>query len=76
MGKDHTIFAVIDGLVHFQKSSVRRKISVLPVPEVAEDAPPPADSRRTRRLAAYPPRGAMLAAAVAAEEAAGMVSAR
>ncbi|WP_163532438.1 50S ribosomal protein L27 [Helicobacter suis] len=31
MGKDHTLFALVDGIVHFQhKDKYRKKVSVLP----------------------------------------------
>lgn len=80
MGKDHTIFAVIDGMVNFQKTTVRRKISVVPfaVVEAAEGAAaaaagPAVETRRTRRLAKYEPRGAAAERALLAmQEAAGL----
>jgi hypothetical protein len=55
MGKDHTIFAVENGMVKFDRSSVRARIMVVPVPEVEEGAVV-ADTRRTRKYAKFPPR--------------------
>lgn len=36
IGRDFTIFALVDGVVEFVKSS--RKINILPIPEVADAA--------------------------------------
>jgi large subunit ribosomal protein L27 len=36
MGKDHTIFALVDGQVSFHKTRERTTVSVVPVPEAAE----------------------------------------
>ena len=36
MGRDHTLFALIDGHVLFRKSAGRTTVSVAPVPEPAE----------------------------------------
>jgi hypothetical protein len=59
MGKDHTIFAVEDGLVKFEKSAARARISVVqPLDEAQEDAPK-ADTRRTRKFAKFPPRAVL-----------------
>jgi len=60
MGKDHTIFAVEDGLVKFEKSSVRQRISIVQPQPVDESVPVP-ETRRTRKYAkcascAPPPR--------------------
>ncbi len=58
MGKDHTIFAVEDGLVKFEKSSQRARICVVaPSDAHAEDTGPVAETRRTRKFAKFPPRG-------------------
>jgi hypothetical protein len=50
MGKDHTIFAVADGMVKFDKSATRARICIVPVEEVAEDAPK-VETRKTRKYA-------------------------
>ena len=54
MGKDHTIFAVEDGLVKFEKSSVRQRISIVQ-PEPVDESAPVVDSRRTRKYAKCAP---------------------
>jgi hypothetical protein len=50
MGRDHTIFAVEDGMVKFDRSSVRARIMVVPKEEVA-DAAPAKETARTRKFA-------------------------
>jgi len=49
MGRDHTIFAVEDGMVKFDRSSVRARIMV--VKEEAADAAPAKETARTRKFA-------------------------
>jgi hypothetical protein len=57
MGKDHTIFAVEDGLVKFEKNAVRSRICVVqPLDEPEEGAAPAVSTRRTRKFAQFPPR--------------------
>lgn len=57
MGKDHTIFAVEDGLVKFDKNAVRARIMVVqPLDEPEEGAAPAPETRRTRKFAQFPPR--------------------
>jgi large subunit ribosomal protein L27 len=65
MGKDHTIFAVQDGMVKFQKSAVRARICVVDFeePTAEELAAPKPDTRRTRKFAQFPPRHTLLEAA-------------
>jgi hypothetical protein len=58
MGKDHTIFAVADGMVKFDKSATRARICIVPVAEEAEDAPPAPETRKTRKYAKCVTRGA------------------
>ena len=58
MGKDHTIFAVADGMVKFDKSATRARICIVPVAEGAEDAPPAPETRKTRKYAKCVTRGA------------------
>ena len=36
LGKDHTIFSLVDGQVKFHKTRDRTVVSVMPVPEAAE----------------------------------------
>ncbi len=36
MGKDHTIFATVNGNVQFRKTRLRTFVSVTPLPEAAE----------------------------------------
>jgi large subunit ribosomal protein L27 len=44
LGRDHTIFALIDGHVTYQhKSEGRVHVSVLPIAPTPEPAPPPAE---------------------------------
>ena len=50
MGKDHTIFAVTDGMVKFDRSATRARICIVPVVEEAEPAAK-ADTRKTRKYA-------------------------
>ena len=50
MGKDHTIFAVEDGLVKFEKSSVRQRISIVQ-PEPVDESIVLPETRRTRKFA-------------------------
>ena len=50
MGRDHTIFAVEDGMVKFDRSSVRARIMVVPKEEAA-DAAPAKETARTRKFA-------------------------
>ena len=39
MGKDHTLFALVDGTVHFVKKAENKSfVSVIPAPAVAEAA--------------------------------------
>lgn len=39
IGKDHTIYALIDGVVQFsQKTKLRKKVSVLPLPQAPAQA--------------------------------------
>eukprot|EP00270_Netrium_digitus_P012342 TRINITY_DN3_c0_g1_i1.p1 TRINITY_DN3_c0_g1~~TRINITY_DN3_c0_g1_i1.p1 ORF type:complete len:219 (+),score=70.09 TRINITY_DN3_c0_g1_i1:27-659(+) len=50
MGKDYTIFSLIDGVVKFEKfGAERKKISVYPMEPVAENP----ESRRVRRREAF-----------------------
>lgn len=52
MGKDHTIFAVEDGLVKFEKSAVRSRICITALPDSQpEDLGPVVETRRTRKYA-------------------------
>ena len=62
MGKDHTIFAVEDGLVKFEKNAVRSRICITAMPDSQpEDLGPVVETRRTRKYAkcvrAWPRRG-------------------
>jgi hypothetical protein len=78
MGKDHTIFAVTDGVVKFDRSATRSRICVVPLEEVAEPAAP-ADTRKTRKYAkcvAARGRRARLRPASAATDAATVFCAR
>lgn len=36
MGKDHTLFATVEGSVQFRKTRARTTVSVTPLPEAAE----------------------------------------
>ena len=50
MGKDHTIFAVTDGMVKFDRSATRARICIVPLIEEAEPAVK-ADTRKTSKYA-------------------------
>ena len=62
MGKDHTIFAVEAGMVKFEKSSQRQRISIVAHVEEEETVAsgPVVETRRTRKFAMYPPRASLL----------------
>jgi hypothetical protein len=62
MGKDHTIFAVEDGMVHFDRSATRARICIVPVAEVPEGAEVKS-TRRTRKYAKCVPEGVAAARA-------------
>ena len=53
MGKDHTIFAVEDGMVKFDRSSVRARICVV----AEEEYVPAKDTARARKFAKCVPPG-------------------